>query len=109
LKTYVALKYIVREGKVGAGLVLRDKQVVGGTIIEMVIWELSSPLSGCQHAYKYRLYCGTVDGTCMVRYDNERGKGDHKHLRGVEHPYEFKNIRSLIADFRRDVHEEAGL
>lgn len=97
------------EGKVGAGLVLRNKQFVGGIIIELVIWELPSPLPGCEHAYKYRLYCGTVDGACIVRYDNERGKGDHKHLRGVEHPYKFTNIRNLIVDFRHDVREEADL
>lgn len=44
-----------------------------------------------------------------MRYDNERGKGDHRHLKGAEHPYEFKDIRSLVEDFRRDVREEAGL
>ncbi|WP_366949727.1 DUF6516 family protein [Geobacter sp.] len=32
-------------------------------------------------------YCGRLDGTCLVRYDNERGKGDHKHLQGTEQPY----------------------
>jgi hypothetical protein len=66
-------------------------------------------LPGCELSYKYRLYCGTVARTSIVRYDNERGKGDHKHLRGAEQPYEFKNIRSLIADFRRDVRKEAGI
>jgi len=31
------------------------------------------------HGLKYRLYYGLADGTCQVRYDNERGKGDHRH------------------------------
>lgn len=92
-----------------ASLVLRDKQVVGGNIIEMVIWALDSPLPDCRHAFKYRLYCGTVEGVCMVRYDNERGKGDHKHLGGEEHPYEFKSLRRLMEDFRRDVREETAI
>ena len=93
----------------GAELMLRDKQVIAGLIVEIVIWELSSPLPGCRHRFKYRLYCGRLDGTCLVRYDNERGKGDHKHLKGTEHPYEFENIRILIADFRKDVREEGGI
>lgn len=93
----------------GAELIFRSKQLVSGVIIEMVIWELPSPLPGCRHPFKYRLFCGTMDGTCLVRYDNERGKGDHRHLKGAEQPYEFKNIRGLIEDFRRDVREEAGV
>lgn len=88
---------------------LRDKQVVGSTIIEMVIWELPSPLPGCEHAYKYRLYYGTVKGGCLIRYDNERGKGDHKHLGVKECTYEFKSLRRLIEDFRRDVREESSI
>jgi hypothetical protein len=39
----------------------------------------------------------------VVGYDNERGKGDHKHLRGVEVPYRFVDVQTLVADFMADV------
>ena len=31
--------------------------------------------------------------------DNERGKGDHKHLREVESAYVFESVERLMADF----------
>jgi hypothetical protein len=52
-----------------------------GLIIERVVWQLDEPLPGSAHLFKYRLYCG-CDGECWVRYDNERGKGDHRHIKG---------------------------
>ena len=39
----------------------------------------------------------------MVRYDNEAGKGDHKHLGNDELPYQFITVKQLLADFKRDV------
>lgn len=38
-----------------------------------------------------------------MRYDNERGKGDHRHAGGVETNYEFTDLDTLLADFERDV------
>ena len=35
----------------------------------------------------------------LVLFDNERGKGDHKHIREVETPYVFTTPEALIADF----------
>ena len=46
---------------------------------------------------------GVVDGERIVGYDNERAKGDHKHLRGVELPYRFVDVETLVADFMADV------
>ncbi len=60
----------------GAELIVRDKQFVDGTVTEVVVWRLISPVPGCNHPFKYRFYFGLADGTCIVRYDNERGKGD---------------------------------
>ena len=50
-----------------------------GSIIEIVIWQLSEPLPPSAHIFKYRLYFG-AGGISRVRYDNERGKGDHSHI-----------------------------
>ena len=63
-----------------AELLARTKDVRGdGSIVEVVIWELSEPIQPSTHPYKYRLYYG-AGGDSRVRYDNERGKGDHRHI-----------------------------
>lgn len=90
----------------GAVLVFRDKKVKWGLIIEMVVWGLDSPLEGCRHRFKYRLFCGSLEtGACLVRYDNERGKGDHRHAADGEQPYTFTALEKLFADFEKDVRE----
>lgn len=38
----------------------------------------------------------------VVGYDNECGKGDHKHLREAEMDYTFSRVEALLADFWRD-------
>jgi hypothetical protein len=59
------------------------------------------------HGLKYRLYCGR-NGDCLVRYDNEAGKGDHRHYGDDEEPYPFTTIEQLLADFRTDCARLAG-
>ena len=39
----------------------------------------------------------------MLRYDNEAGKGDHKHVGENEVPYFFINPQALLDDFWSDV------
>jgi predicted transcriptional regulator len=73
-----------------------------GSIVEIVIWQVPEAVPPSTHAYKYRLYYGK-DGISRVRYDNERGKGDHKHVREVEEEYVFETLEKLLADFRSDV------
>ena len=75
-----------------------------GSIIEIVIWELSEPLAPSTHRYKYRLYYG-AGGMDRVRYDNERGKGDHRHVGDREEDYAFTMLEQLLSDFERDVNE----
>ncbi|WP_186453784.1 DUF6516 family protein [Denitratisoma sp. DHT3] len=73
-----------------------------GSIVEIVAWELDAPLPPCAHRYKYRLFFGRA-GECYVRYDNERGKGDHRHFGNEETAYAFTSINALLDDFERDV------
>ncbi|KAF1695312.1 toxin-antitoxin system TumE family protein [Pseudoxanthomonas koreensis] len=73
-----------------------------GTIVQMVVWALPEPVPPCLHRYKYRLFYGTA-GACRIRYDNERGKGDHRHLGEMEAPYDFTTLERLLADFQHDV------
>lgn len=77
-----------------------------GLVVEMILWELPEPTTERPHGIKYRLHCGRVDGALLVRYDNEQGKGDHRHFKGKEEPYSFKDVDALIADFFRDVAAE---
>ena len=82
--------------------IIRYKKERGGRIIEVVIWHLSEPLTGSTHPYKYRLFYGKADGSCIVRYDNERGKGDHRHVASKEETYVFSTLLQLIEDFEAD-------
>lgn len=57
---------------------------------------------GSAHGFKYRL-AYVVCGECILRYDNEAGKGDHRHFGGKESTYLFTTPEQLIADFQRDI------
>ena len=69
---------------------------------ELVIWQLPYRLPGSEHPFKYRL-AYVVDDVCVLRYDNEAGKGDHRHIGKVEMAYRFTTVRQLITDFQNDV------
>jgi hypothetical protein len=60
------------------------------------------PVLGSNHSFKYRLFLGR-DGRRFVGFDNERGKGDHCHLDGVEYPYVFTTVEKPMADFFAEV------
>ena len=86
-----------------AGLLFRDKYIYAdGAIREMIIWRLPERDSGRSHGLKYRLYYG-YPGISLVRYDNERGKGDHRHYGEEEEPYTFTSVDQLITDFKADI------
>ena len=72
------------------------------SFVEIVVWRLPRRLPGSDHRFKYRLVL-VIDGICALRYDNEAGKGDHRHVREAEEPYDFTGPDSLLADFWRDV------
>lgn len=69
---------------------------------EIVLWKLPASLSGSTHSYKYRL-AYVVNGVCVLRYDNEAGKGDHRHFGTIEQDYKFKGPVALISDFQQDI------
>ena len=74
-----------------------------GGIVEMVVWRVPSPVPPSIHDLKYSLFYGRSGGR-EVGYDNERGKGDHRHFAGTETPYAFTSVEQLMADFWADVH-----
>jgi hypothetical protein len=71
-------------------------------MVEMVVWHVPQPVPPSEHSFKYRLVF-VRGGQRVVGYDNERGKGDHKHLDEREVSYKFVDIETLMADFLRDV------
>lgn len=86
-----------------AELLLRERlQLTADVFVEMVIWRVPMPVAGSVHGFKYRLALIRA-GACVVRYDNEAGKGDHKHVGDDEVAYEFLDIDLLQADFWSDV------
>jgi len=84
-------------------LIFRDKYIYAdGAIREMVIWQLPEPDSERPHGLKYRLFYG-YPNQCLIRYDNERGKGDHRHIEDSEEIYQFETVEKLVADFESDI------
>ena len=111
LATLIAIRhwtfhlYIAIMQYMKASLLARTKEVRDdGSIVEVVIWELPEPLSPSVHSYKYRLFFGTPSEE-RVRYDNERGKGDHRHRAGKEECYVFFTVDQLLDDFERDIQD----
>lgn len=78
-----------------------------GSIVEMKIWRVPSPVPPTTHGLKYSLFYGRP-GVRDVCYDNERGKGDHRHFKGAETPYEFSTVEQLMNDFWSDVRSLRG-
>lgn len=68
---------------------------------------MPEPVPPATHLFKYRLFYGKPRRR-VISYDNERGKGDHKHIRGTEVPYEFVSVSVLLEDFKADVEEVTG-
>ena len=59
------------------------------------------------HGLKYSLFYG-YPGRRLVGYDNERRKGDHRHLDDRELRYIFVSVEQLVADFLADVRRMRG-
>lgn len=70
--------------------------------VEIVLWLVPHPVVGSAHNFKYRLAL-VMNGECVLRYDNERGKGDHRHIDGLEERFQFSTLEALIRAFNRDV------
>lgn len=83
-------------------LIRRRVVLAPDAFAEIAVWRVPEPVPPSGHPFKYRL-AYVVGGECVLRYDNERGKGDHRHLGDLQKPYRFKDVPTLLADFMRDV------
>lgn len=86
-----------------AELLLSERHILNeDAFVEIVVWKVPQPVRGSAHDFEYRLAL-VVQRVCVLRYDNEAGKGDHRHLGEDEMPYAFSDFRALLADFWADV------
>lgn len=88
----------------------RLKRPYAGGMVEINIWHVPEPepVPPCKHCYKYRL-AYVVKGKRVIGFDNERGKGDHRHENGAETPYTFINVEALVVDFWNAVDAYGGV
>jgi hypothetical protein len=86
-----------------AKLLLKQKIILHEkAFVELVIWKLPAASTGSLHLFIYRL-AYVVEGVCVLRYDNETGKGDPRHIGKKETPYRFSTPEKLLEDFWNDV------
>lgn len=83
-------------------LLMERHQVATDAFVELRVWRAPTRVRGSAHQYEYAL-AYVVAGRCVLRYDNEAGKGDHKHVGDREVAYRFTTPRQLLADFWSDV------
>lgn len=97
------LSGVVIISNMGAILLLRRRVVVAeDAFVEVVLWQVPTPMPPSEHGFKYRL-AYVVGGECVVRFDNERGKRDHRHIGSAEEGYSFSTPAQLMADFRAEI------
>lgn len=86
-----------------AVLLLDERHIVSErAFVELRIWRVPKPVAGSAHTFKYSL-AFVVSDICVLRYDNETGKGDHKHIGDRQFDYRFSTAENLLDDFWDDV------
>ncbi|OIQ98337.1 hypothetical protein GALL_196150 [mine drainage metagenome] len=75
-----------------------------GDLVEAVVWTVPTPVPPTEHGFKYRLVL-ISGGRRVVGFDNERGRGDHRHEGDLVSPYAFRGIDQLLEDFACAVEE----
>ena len=83
-------------------LIRRRVVLAPNAFAEIAVWRVPLPVPPSEHPFKYSL-AYVVDGKCVLRYDNERGKGDHRHGLTAEFDYVFSTPEKLMADFEADI------
>lgn len=88
-----------------AQLITRYRNIFDdGSLVELVVWKAPNPVPPTEHGFKYRLVY-VVENERVIGFDNEIGKGDHKHIGGEQYPYQFIDIDRLLTDFFMEVEQ----
>jgi len=91
-----------------ATLVLREKVIDDqANILEVVVWRVPKT-SRSPSGVRYRLAFVRHGDQPAVLYDNHSPKGHHRHVAGVEEPYNFVDVEQLLSDFTADVRRAMG-
>ena len=91
-----------------AELVLRRRDVFeDGSFTEMRVWRVPEPVPPSEHRFKYSLVY-IVEGKRVLGYDNERGKGDHRHIGDAQEPVLFETMTDLVDRFISEVRQMRG-
>lgn len=69
-----------------------------GAMVRMVIWKVPDQVAFSDHSFKYRLVY-LEEGKRVIGFDNESGKGDHRHDGDKQSAYIFIDVATLIKDF----------
>ncbi len=67
---------------------------------QLRVVRVPTAVRGSAHSFKLSL---VVEQVCVLRFDNEAGKGDHYHAGGDELPYRFTTVAALLNDFWQQV------
>jgi hypothetical protein len=94
---------VVLHNNMNARLIEKSRTFINDTsFFEVVLWHLPSPVPGSSHPFKYWLAL-IVNGECVLRYDNERGKGNHRHMGDGEEAIEFTSLDALSDAFHAEI------
>ena len=86
----------------------KSRTVLGDTaFLKVTLCHVPAPVPGSLHPFKYRLAL-VVNGVCVMRYDNERGKGDHRHIGSPEDAFAFTSLEALFDAFEADMKRILG-
>lgn len=85
-----------------AELIYHEKKYfVDGSFQEIKIWRVpesqGKPL-GLKYSFAY-----IFNNQRILGYDNYKHKGDHRHHKDKEYPYEFQGLERLWQDFNNDI------
>ena len=86
-----------------AELLIREKVVYPDSCLaEMIVWRVPNSVPPSRHRFKYS-FVYIVHGKRLLGYDNERGKGDHRHEGDSETPLLFVSVEALLDQFVNEV------
>jgi len=78
-----------------------------GYILRVRVREVPEPVPPSDNRYRCSCCYGRPDERSAL-YDNEKGKGGHRHCSAEQELYRFRSVEALIADFPADVRRMRG-